>query len=120
MPPPNVTRNARMRTVNDKAKRTRRVLISLIERQAIAHAAYSVDQPLLERCVNLAAQIANINIHHIGLVEVFVVPDMFGDLRTRQNMSRFTQQIFQYGKFFAGQEDLLSATPNLMGASIET
>src|SRR6266516_1650841 len=120
MPPPKVTRNPKMRTVNDRAKRARNVLINFIEREAIAHAAHGINQPLFEGFVNLAAQVADIDIYHIGLVEVFVVPDMFSDLRTCQNTSRFTQQAFEYGKFFASQGDELSATPNLMGASIET
>src|SRR5512141_2723795 len=118
MPPPNAARNARIRAVTERAKRPRRVLISFIDGQAISHSAHRVNQLLLKRFINLAPQIANVNIHYVGLVEVFIAPNVLSDLRTGQDASWFTQQTLEYRKFFQSQGNDVSTPSHLVRAGI--
>src|SRR5215213_1866037 len=100
MPPPNAARNARIRAVRARAKRALKVLICFINGQTISYSAYCINQLLLEGFINLTAQVTDINIHYIGLVEGFITPDVLGDLSPCQDASWFTQQAFQHRKLF--------------------
>src|SRR6266508_982698 len=119
MPPPNAARNARIRAVTESAKRARSVLISFINGQAISHPAHCVNQLLLKGFIDLAAQIADVDIYHVRLIEVFVVLDVLGDLRTDQDATWFAQQTFEHGKFFKRKGDQMPIPPNLMSAGIQ-
>src|ERR1044071_9675015 len=98
MPPPNAARNARMRAVSERAKRPLSVLISFINGQAVPYSPYGVNQFLLEGLINLASQIAELDIHHVGLVEIFIASDVLGNLCPGEHAARFTQQAFQHRK----------------------
>jgi hypothetical protein len=56
------------------------VLIHFIECQAIAYSTHGMDEFLLEGIVNLAAQVADVDIHHIGLVEGIGIPNVLRNL----------------------------------------
>jgi hypothetical protein len=55
--------------------------------------------------VNFAAQVANINIHDIGLVVNIIIPDVLGNLCAGKDALWFAQKTFQNGKFFGGEFD---------------
>src|SRR5262245_59852171 len=90
------------RTVKRRRLRTARSVS-----QPVAVATERLDDRWLARFVELAPQVADINVDNVGLAVELPAPDVLGDLRPAERQSRMAQQAFEHGELAWRQHDCL-------------
>ncbi len=73
--------------------------------QDISGSADGVDQFGFKISIQLFSQIADIDIHNIGIAVVVVIPDMLLDLFPGKDNALVQDQITEHSKFLAGERD---------------
>src|SRR5260221_7669159 len=93
-----------MRTLRRSRLRTAR-LVS----QPVAVAAQRLDHRGCAALVELAPQVADIDVDDVGLAVELPAPHPLGDLRSAKRLSGVAQQIFKHGELARRQHDRLVA-----------
>src|SRR5262245_13817018 len=66
--------------------------------QPVAGTPYGLDRPAFERPVDLVAEIADVDVDHVGGAVVREVPDVFEDRGAAEDVALAAQQQLQYGE----------------------
>ena len=93
--------------------------VRLVGIEHIAQAAHGADQLRLMALVDLAAQMADIDIDDVGQALEGLVPDLFHDHAARQDSARMQEQIFQQGIFLGAEFDALAVALDLAGQTVD-
>ncbi len=91
----------------------------LVGVEHIAQPAHGADQLGLMAFVDLAAQMADIDIHDIGQALEGLVPDLLHDHAARQDAPGMQEQIFQQGIFLGAEFDALAVALDLAGQAVD-
>src|SRR6478752_3006895 len=86
--------------------------------QDVPGAAHGVDHRL-PACVDLLAQVGDVELDHVGLAAEVVVPHPVEDLRLRQHPLGVAHQESQQLELGGGQGDLGAGPPYLVGVLVE-
>src|SRR5215468_2928649 len=78
--------------------------------EPVAYPAHRLQEGAVKATVNLAPQIADVDIDNIGIAEKVEVPDVLGNLRAGEHMPGMTHEIFQEGELPRAQLDQAPAT----------
>src|ERR671915_507784 len=102
-----------------RRRHQRRGRSAAIAGQPVSGAAYGLHRPAPERSVDLAAQIADVDLDHVDIPVVVSVPDMVEDLGLGDHLTAAPQQELQQGELARGQLDRDAAAGNLPGGGVE-
>src|SRR5690554_2347988 len=96
-----------MKRLKNSVRRSRRLILpgqadSSVVTKNIAHAADGVDEPAFAVRLQLAAQVAYVNVHDVGAALV-LGPDLGLDVKPLENPARIAGEQFQQLKFLGGQ-----------------
>src|SRR5690606_9907967 len=87
--------------------------------QREADAANGLDQFRGAGCVELSAQIADVDIDHVRIDVRMLAPDVIEDGVAREHMASVAGEVFQQGELTCRQLDLLAATVDLPGGDVD-
>src|SRR5882724_7663441 len=102
-----------MRTLRRCRLRTAR-LVS----QSVAVAAQRLDDRGRAALVELAPQVADIDVDDVGLAVELPAPHPLGDLRSAERLAGMAQQVFEHGELARRQHDRVLAPHHGAGAEI--
>src|SRR5207237_10210207 len=78
-----------------------------------------MDEPRCSVGLELATQVADVNLEGVRRGRKVVAPDFLKDLATFEHLPRMTHQQFKEMKFSTGQRNRPDTPPDLAGAEVE-
>src|SRR5262249_39293497 len=86
----------------------------------VAHPAHRMEEGAVKATINLAPEIADIDIDDIGITEEVKVPDVLGNLCAGEHVPGMAHEIFQEGELPRAQLDQASATMDLAPGGVHS
>src|SRR5919106_6328208 len=87
--------------------------------QPVAGTPHGLDRTAPERPVDLVAEVADVDVDHVGGAVVREVPDVFEDRRPAEDVALAAQQQLQYGELAGRQVDRRLAAPYRVTGGIQ-
>src|ERR1017187_8272787 len=85
----------------------------------VADAAHGLDELLRKAVVDLAAKVADVNVHDVGQSVVIHVPDVLHDHGAAQRAALVPHHVFENAEFLGGQVNGLGGSDHFAAAAIE-
>src|SRR6266700_2247457 len=73
--------------------------------EPVAHPAHRMQEGAVKATIDLAPEIADVDIDDIGITEEVEVPDVFGNLRAGKHVPGMAHEVFQEGELARAQLD---------------
>src|SRR5947208_16701998 len=87
--------------------------------EAVAHAADRLQVPPAEGQVDLAPQVAHVDVDHVGSAVVGEVPDVVHDVAAAQHLAGLAHEQLQEGELLGRQGDGLAGPVHLVVGGVE-
>src|ERR1035438_8345450 len=85
----------------------------------VAEAAHGLDELLRVAVVDLAAQVADVDVDDVGEAVVIHIPDVLDDHGAAEGAALVAHHVFEDAKFLRGEVDGFDAADNLAADAIE-
>src|SRR4030095_8192688 len=88
--------------------------------EPVAESPHSLQRPQAERAVDLLAEIADIDLDHIGSVVMADVPGRIEQLTVTEYLAGASHERLEQGELTGGQPNLLVSAPDLCRGRVES